>query len=226
MKKKTKTTTKQKNTTTSYFGIIAEGKFNLKLISEYNGTTSVVDWLERVNLICKLSGVDKVEQVIPLQLARGAFNIYQQLSDADKTNVTWVKGALYGAFALEPCKAYKQFSRCTLRLDELADEFYAALKKLFSLFRGVPDQTLKYAFMAGLLAYTQELLRASADIDHIQTESILSRARAVVNNERVAATIDRSATKKCLDPSPRRTRCIVLTALGPIIWLSTASLND
>ena len=32
--------------------------------------------------------------------------------------------------------------------------------------------------------------------------------------------------KKCLYPSPQRTRCIVLTALGPIIWLSTASLND
>ena len=32
--------------------------------------------------------------------------------------------------------------------------------------------------------------------------------------------------KKCFYPSPRRTRCIVLTALGPIIWLSTASLNN
>ena len=32
--------------------------------------------------------------------------------------------------------------------------------------------------------------------------------------------------KKCLCPSPQRTRCIVLTALGPTIWLSTASLND
>ena len=30
----------------------------------------------------------------------------------------------------------------------------------------------------------------------------------------------------CLYPNPQRTHCIVLTALGPIIWLSTASLND
>ena len=44
---------------------MAEGKFDLKLVPEYNGTTSVVDWLERVDLICKLSGVDEVEQVIP-----------------------------------------------------------------------------------------------------------------------------------------------------------------
>ena len=32
--------------------------------------------------------------------------------------------------------------------------------------------------------------------------------------------------KKCLYPSPQRTHCIVLTALGPIIWLSSASLNN
>ena len=102
---------------------MAEGKFDLKLVPEYNGTTSVVDWLERVDLICKLSGVDKVEQVIPLRLAEGAFDVYQQLSDADKTNVT------RRAFTLDPCETYKQFSRRTLRLDESVDEFYAALKK-------------------------------------------------------------------------------------------------
>ncbi len=57
---------------------MAEGKFDLNLAPVYNETTSVMDWLERVDLICKHSGVDKVEQVIPLRLARGAF-VYQQL---------------------------------------------------------------------------------------------------------------------------------------------------
>ena len=112
---------------------MAEGKFEQKLVPEYNGTTLVVDWLERVDLIYKLSGVDKVEQVILLRLAGGAFDVYQQLSDADKTTVTRVKVVLHRDFALDPCKAYKQFSRCTLRLDESVDEFYVALKKLSSL---------------------------------------------------------------------------------------------
>ena len=194
---------------------MAEGKFNLKLVLEYNRTMSIVDWLERVDLICKLSGVDKVEQVIPLQLASGAFNVYQQLSNADKTNVTRVKAALLRAFALDPCEAYKQFSRCTLRLDESVDEFYVALKKLSRLFKGVPGQTLKYAFMAGLSTHTQELLRASADIDHIQTESILSRSRAVVNNERVGATVDQSATEKVSLPKPTETLLYCFNCSGP-----------
>ena len=56
---------------------MAEGKFDLNLVPVYNETTSVVDWLERVDLICKYSGVDKVEQVIRLQLAGGAFDVYQ-----------------------------------------------------------------------------------------------------------------------------------------------------
>ena len=168
-----------------------------------------MDWLERVDLICKLSGVDEVEQVIPLRLV---FDVYQQLSDADETNVTRVKAALRRAFTLDSCEAYKQFSRRTLRLGESVDEIYAVLKKLSSLFGGVPDQTLRYAFMAELSTHTQELLRESADIDRIHTESILSRARAVVNKERVAAD---QPQKKYLYPSPQRTRCIVLTALGP-----------
>ena len=116
--------------------------------------------------------------------------------------MTRVKAALRRAFALDPCEVYEQFSRRTLCLDESVDEFYAALKKLSSLFRGVLDQTLKYAFVAGLPAHTRELLRASTDIDCIQTESILSQARAVVNNERVAATVNRSATEKVPLPKP------------------------
>ena len=94
--------------------------------------------------------------------------------------------------------------------------------------RGIEEtlQTLKYVFMTRLPAHTQELLRASADIDCIQTESILNRERTVVNNERIDATVDRQPQKKFLYPCPRRTCCFVLTALGPIIWLSTAILKD
>ena len=112
-----------------------------------------------------------------------------------------VKAALRRAFALNPCEAYKQFSRRTLRLDE------SALKKLSSLFGGIPDQTLKYAFIAGLPAHTQELLRASADIDCIQTESVLSRARAVVN--------DRSATEKVPLPKPTENSLYCFNCSGP-----------
>ena len=205
---------------------MAEGNFNLKLVPEYNGTMSVVDWLERVDLICKLSGVDEVKQVIPLRLAGGIFNIYQQLLDADKTNVTWVKAALCRAFALDPCEAYKQFSRRTLRLDESVDGFYTALKKLSTLFGRVLDQTLKYAFMAGLSVHTQELLGASADIDHFPMESILSQARAVVNNERVAATVDRSATEKVPLPKPTENSLYCFNCSGPNHLANTASLND
>ena len=66
-----KMTMKQKNSTISYFGIMAEGKFDLKLVPEYNGTTLVVDWLERIDLICKLLGVNEVKQTIPRRLAGG-----------------------------------------------------------------------------------------------------------------------------------------------------------
>ena len=69
--------------------------------------------------------------------------------------------------------------------------------------------------MAGVPAHTQELLRASANIDRNQTESILSRARAVVNNERIAATVDRSATEKVPLPKPTENSLYYFNCSGP-----------
>ena len=64
--------------TTSYFGIIGD-RFDLKLIPEFNGSIPVLDWVEKVELNCLLSGVKSIEHVIPLCLSGGAFAVYQQL---------------------------------------------------------------------------------------------------------------------------------------------------
>lgn len=56
---------------------MADSKFDLKLIPEFDGSTPVELWLEEVKLICHLNGVKRVEHVIPLQLAGGAFDVYQ-----------------------------------------------------------------------------------------------------------------------------------------------------
>ena len=77
----------------------------------------------------------------------------------------------------------------------MVNEFHAALKKLASLFGGIPDKAMMYAFIAGVPAHT-ELLWASANVDCIPAECLLGRVRAIVNNEKVAATADRPATVK------------------------------
>ena len=56
---------------------MVDAKFNLKLIPEFDSSTSVVDWVMRVELACCLCGVKQVELVIPLQLTGGTLDIYQ-----------------------------------------------------------------------------------------------------------------------------------------------------
>ena len=46
------------------FGIIGD-RFDLKLIPEFNGSTPVPHWVEKVELHCLLSGVKSIEHVIP-----------------------------------------------------------------------------------------------------------------------------------------------------------------
>ncbi|MPC65678.1 hypothetical protein E2C01_059816 [Portunus trituberculatus] len=58
-------------TITSYLGSMGD-KFDLKLIPEYDGSgvQGVVEWLEKLELVCKLRGLDDVASVIPLCLTR------------------------------------------------------------------------------------------------------------------------------------------------------------
>ena len=48
---------------------------------EFDGSTSVVDWVERVELTCRLCGV---KPVTPLQVTGDALDVYQKLSDNEK----------------------------------------------------------------------------------------------------------------------------------------------
>ena len=57
--------------------------FDLKLVPEYDGsgTQSVVEWLEKLELICKLRGVTDDASVIHLRLSGGAFAVHLQLDE-------------------------------------------------------------------------------------------------------------------------------------------------
>lgn len=162
---------------------MADAKFDLKLIPEFDGSTSVVDWIERVELTCRLCGVKQVELVIPLRLAGGALDVYQQLSENEKSNVEQTKAALYKAFAMDPCTAYERFATRKLLAGETVDVFFAGLKKLAVLFGGLPEQTFVYAFVAGLPVRVKQLLRASTSIEATPIEQLLERARAIIKDE-------------------------------------------
>ena len=60
---------------------------------------TVPEWLEQVELVCEMCGVDNVECVLPLRLRGGALSVYRWLTHDQKEDLQQVKQALLVAFA-------------------------------------------------------------------------------------------------------------------------------
>ena len=71
-------------------------KIDLKLIPEFSGNDqqSVAEWLEKVELVCKIIGVTDLASVVPLRLTTRAFAVYQQLAETDRENFNRIKEAM------------------------------------------------------------------------------------------------------------------------------------
>ena len=180
------------NLPTSYFGLISEyckmSELDLRLIPEFSGdsTTPVTEWLEKVELVCRLRGVTELEEVIPLRLTAGAFAVYQQIPDADKEDAVKIKEALCAAFAHDSFVAYEKFVSRKLLPFETVDVFLAELRRLAALFGGISDRGLTCAFIAGLPESVRQGLRTGCRVESMRLEDLLVRARAVLADRGVA----------------------------------------
>lgn len=74
---------------------ILEG-FNLKLIPELNSSSkcSMGEWLDKLELVCKLRKKSDMLGVIPLLLTGRAFANYQHLAELDKESTLKVKAVI------------------------------------------------------------------------------------------------------------------------------------
>lgn len=58
---------------------------DLRLIPQFDGAShAVLEWLEKLELVCKLRRITKLHTVLPLRLIAGAFSVYQQLTGSEK----------------------------------------------------------------------------------------------------------------------------------------------
>ena len=159
-----------------------DSRFDLKIIPEFDGTGAVVEWIDRVQLVCDLSGVKRLENIIPLRLTGGAFAVYQQLTKEEKSDAARIKGALLTAFADDKFTAYEKFETRFLRPGETVDVYLADLRRLSVLFGGIPDHVLVCVFVRGLPNPVKRLLQSSSRVDDMTLEELLARARALMKD--------------------------------------------
>lgn len=121
--------------TTSYFGAyfvsskMAKRQFEIKLIPEFSDTSGqpVVEWTENVELVCELSKITKIKQILPLHLEGGTLAVYRQVSKEQESDIERV---LLTAFRTNQFTAYDQFQTWRLWPGKTVDVFLAELKKL------------------------------------------------------------------------------------------------
>ncbi|KRX74583.1 hypothetical protein T4E_5889, partial [Trichinella pseudospiralis] len=92
----------------------------------------MVEWLEKVELVCKLRDISDVASVIPLRLTGGAFTTLSSstVHPEERSSIDKVKEALLAAFAADPFVAYDQFVLRKPGPDESPDVFLAELRSL------------------------------------------------------------------------------------------------
>lgn len=167
--------------------------FDARLIAEYDGSGDIVEWFSRTEMLCELNAVPMMT-VVPLRLTGGAFAVWAQLPPETRTSLDDVRSALFAAFALDQYAAYESFSVRRLRAGESTDVYLADLRRLATLFGGIPERALACAFIAGLPDSVRQTIRAGSRAESLNLADVLARARSVLSDQRgpVAAAAARA----------------------------------
>ena len=161
---------------------------DLRLVPEFDGASQdVAEWIDKLELVCRLKGVENQENVIPLRLTGGAFSVYQQLDDDCKKDAKKIKEALITAFAADKFSAFEQLVNRRLRSNESVDVYLAELRRLSRLAGGMNDTVLACAFVAGMPDDMRHSLRSGSRVESLELSQILARARALMVDNPVAA---------------------------------------
>ena len=161
--------------------------FDIRLIPKFHGIPSdftVSEWLELVELVCEMCGVDNVERVLPLRLREGALSVYQRLTRDQKEDLQQVKQAILMAFVPDSSVAFDIFVSYRLCPGETVYKYLGDLQDLACLIKeNTSDRRFRRTFVSGLPSPVRQQLRGSSRMEHMTQEQILARARALMTEE-------------------------------------------
>ena len=156
---------------------------NVKLtdiMRPFDGSGSIVEWMEKFDLLVKLRDLKGAETILPMFLEGTALSVYSELSETQKQNLQSIKDSLMNAFSVNPFRAYEQFAKRVWR-DEPVDVYMAELRKLARLAGISSDKLLLRAFVTGLPSVVSRELRATSGIESMALSTLVERARALMS---------------------------------------------
>ena len=153
--------------------------------SERSGDIS--EWLEKVELVAELQGIDNLETFVPLFLSGPAFAVYKQLSEGERKDYKKLKSKLVQAFGSNCFEAYEMLMRRVLESGETVDVYVADLRRLVALMgQQEPEQLLKCAFVAGLPGDVAVQLKSLSAVEDLSLLQLTDRARMILSSRSAA----------------------------------------
>ena len=150
------------------------------VIKQFDGEGDFSEWVRKFELVCKIQKLENLHDVIPLFLARDAFNVYESLSESVKNDYSKIKQALIASYSLDCFSAYEEFSRRTLRPQESIDTYLSDLKRLGGLMdERITENILLLAFVNGLPNEMKNLLKSMPSIMDISLSELVEKARMI-----------------------------------------------
>ena len=156
----------------------------LKLVPTFSGEGDVTEWLEKVDMICRLNDVtaDKdVLYVITLRLTGEAYRVVQQMEPIRRARKREVVAALTAAYEVSVHDAYDLFRARRWKEGESVDGYLSTLRKLADLSGGAEERMLMAAFVSGLPDRVKDVVRASVGADQLTLASAVAQARQIIN---------------------------------------------
>ena len=156
----------------------------LKLVPTFSGEGDVTEWLEKVEMVCRLNDVvadHDVLYVINLRLTGEAYRVVQQMEPTLRARKRNVVAALIEAYEVGVHDAYDMFRARRWKEGESVDGYLSTLRKLAELSGGAEERMLMAAFVSGLPDRVKDVVRASVGAERLSLANAVAQARQIIN---------------------------------------------
>lgn len=159
----------------------------IKLVSRFDGSSDVVVWLDRLQMLCDVQGVKTdMNEIIPLFLDGAAYECFAQMSDDIKSNGHSIKKALRRAFGMDPFEAFEKLRGLRWSEGERVEVYLARIKRLATLCEIDSNEFVLHTFVTGLPKATATQLRTQVLLCKA-SETMLVEKTKIILGERLEA---------------------------------------
>jgi len=170
----------------------------LKLVRVFDGTNAnFPQWMRRAKVAASTSG-EKLVDAMPLLLDGNAYNVWELLSDEEKTSIDKIEGALKENFGMSEFDAFENLRSKRWQNGDDTNELMVTIRELCKQSGITCDAKMcRWFFISSLPSSVKMQLRAMVQLDQIPDAELVAKAKVLLRDEnQVVAAINRKPQRK------------------------------